>query len=233
MARNLAIRRNDRAAFVGTTGSGKSTLAKALMWGQPHVVVIDPKRTFTIPEDFLPGHPSVTWDGETEQAGDITVSDPEAFLEGWNGPGPLIYRPSVAEIADPDALDWFYFWILDRGNTLLYVDEVALAARATRAPRGLMACIQLGRERGVGTWCATQRPVSVPIIVISEAEHHFTFRLRHPDDRRRMADYSDPRISRPFPAKYQHGFWYYNDKRQILRFYQSADIGPLAMKGGE
>lgn len=234
MARSLAIRRNDRAVFVGTTGSGKSTLAKALLWGQRHVVIVDPKRTFSLPADFLPGHPAVTWDGETDMANGARVSDPARFVEEWEGPGPLIYRPSVDETADPDLLDWLYLWVLDRGNTLLYIDETALASKATRAPRGLMACIQLGRERGVGTWTATQRPVNVPIITISEAEHMFVFRLRHPDDRQRMADYSDPRVAAAFPARFSHGFWYYADKRQLLRFYPSAAIGPLAnVRGGD
>jgi hypothetical protein len=192
------------------------------------VVVLDPKRTFTLPADFLPGFPPVTWDGATETANGETVRDPGKFLEEWNGPGPLIYRPSVDETAEPDTLDWLYLWVLDRGNTVLYVDETALASKQTRAPRGLMACIQLGRERGVGVWTATQRPVNVPIITISESEHMFVFRLRHPDDRQRMADYSDPRVAVPFPAKYAHGFWYYADRKQLLRFYPGADIGPLA-----
>lgn len=235
---NLAIHRNDRAAFVGTTGSGKTTLAKAMMWGQKHVIVIDPKRTFTLPESFLPGFPALTLDAETKKASgwedNPKVADVVKFVTNWQGPGPLIYRPSVDETAEPDLLDWLFYWILDRGNTLLYIDETTMATKKTQAPRGLMGCIQLGRERGVGTWCATQRPVNIPIICISEAEHMFTFRLRHPDDRQRMADYSDPRVAEPFPAKYSNGFWYYHDKSQTLKFYQRANIGPaLSGKGGE
>lgn len=228
---SLAIKRNDRAAFVGTTGSGKTTLAKAMMWGQAHVVVLDPKRTFTLPESFFPGYPAVTLDGETGAvSGDPEndqVADAREYVAGWQGPGPLVYRPSVDETADPDELDWFYFWVLDRGNTLLYIDETAMAAKKTVAPRGLMACIQLGRERGVATWCATQRPVNIPIICISESEHMFVFRLRHPDDRARMADYSDPRVAKPFPARFANGFWYYHDKSQTLRFYQRAQLGAV------
>lgn len=229
MARQLAIRRNDRAAFVGTTGSGKTTLAKAMMWGQSHVVVLDPKRTFTLPDAFVPGFPAVTIDAESGAVSGwdegTRVDDVEAFVSEWAGPGPLVYRPSVDETADPDLLDWFFFWVLDRGNTLLYIDETALATKKTVAPRGLMACIQLGRERGVATWCATQRPVNIPIICISESEHMFVFRLRHPDDRQRMADYSDPRVAKAFPARFANGFWYYHDKSQTLKFYRRGNVG--------
>ncbi len=207
----LAIRRNDRALFVGATGSGKTTLAKALMWGQPHVAVIDPKRTFSLP----PG------------AGATITSDRET-VENWEGPEPIIYRPGAESLRDWRAEDWFFWWAYERGNTLVYVDEATRVTNGSDLPPGYAACIQLGRERGVGTWHATQRPARVPLVLFTESEHIFAFRLRHPDDRGRISDYTDPDTLERQPTGNQ--FWYWNDTEQDLRFFQRANVGSILTK---
>lgn len=204
----LKIRRNDRAIFVGATGTGKTTLAKALLWGQAHVAVLDPKRTFVLPAD---------WPG-----GSTTTSDRKTVLD-WDKPQTIVYRPGPDEISNPlENMQWWFWWLFERGHTLGFVDEVQVVVNQTRAGRGHVACIQLGRERGVGMWHATQRPASVPIIVFDQAEHLFSFRLRHPDDRRRIADYSDPATEdRPATG---YGFWYWNDRQQKLRYFNKANV---------
>lgn len=204
----LSVRRNDRALFVGATGSGKTTLAKALLWRQPHVAVLDPKRTFVMPPE----------------ANATITDDPEVVL-AWEGPDMIVYRPGAELLTDPESADWFFWWAYERGNTLIYVDEASMVTRGTDPPRGYAACIQLGRERGVGTWHATQRPSRVPIVLLSESEHLFVFRLRHPADADRVAEYSDPATLERSPTGRQ--FWYWNDSKQELRFFQQANVGKV------
>lgn len=204
----LNIRRNDRALFVGATGSGKTTLAKSLMWGQRHVAIMDPKRTFTLPPE----------------AGATTTSDREV-VEAWEGPEPIIYRPGLDLLNDIESVDWFYWWVYERGNTLVYTDELMMVSSGAKLPRGYAACIQLGREKGIGAWHATQRPARVPLVCLTESEHIFAFRLRHPDDRVRIAEYSDPRTLEREPTGQQ--FWYWNDATQTLRFFDRANVGKV------
>lgn len=208
----LSIRRNDRALFVGATGSGKTTLAKALMYQQRHVAVIDPKRTFDLPAE----------------TGRVITSD-RRVVESWDGPEPIIYRPGAELIEDPESADWFFWWAYLRGNTLVYVDEASRVIRGSNPPPGYAACIQLGRERGVGTWHATQRPARVPIVLLSESEHIFSFRLRHPEDAARIADYTDPYTLERQPTGNQ--FWYWNDSTQMLHFYSRANVGKVLSRG--
>jgi len=47
--------------------------------------------------------------------------------------------------------------------------------------------LQQGREHGVESWNATQRPVNVPNVVMSEAEHVYTFRMKMESDREKVA----------------------------------------------
>lgn len=209
----LNIRRNDRALFVGATGSGKTTLAKALMWQQRHVMVLDPKRTFALPPE----------------TGAVTITEESRgsrkTVEEWDGPEPLIYRPGLDVLNDPDSVDWWFWHVFARGNTLAYIDEAAMVTSGATLPRGYAACIQLGRERGVGTWHATQRPSRVPIVLLSESEHVFAFRLRHPDDAERIAKYTDPStLERQATG---NGFWYWNDSTQTLRYFRRANVGKV------
>lgn len=207
--RGITIKRNDRAIFLGATGSGKTTLAKALMYGLKNVAIIDPKRTFRLPESWSP-----------------TTTDDREIVETWDKSTPLIYRPDAESLRRPDASDWFFEWAFNRGNTLVYVDEAMLVTNGTNPPIFYAACIQQGRERGVGVWHATQRPSRVPIVLLSESEHVFAFRLRNPDDRKRVADYTDFKILQK--EAIGHGFWYYEDKSQTLRYFKSANVGELA-----
>lgn len=204
--KTLSLRRNDRAIFLGATGSGKTTLARALMYGVKNVAVLDPKRTFTLPESW--------------QA--VTTDDMETVLE-HTGPKPIIYRPGAEILDDPESVEWWFWWVYNRGHTLAYIDEAMMVTKESRPLRGYAACIQLGREKGIGVWSATQRPARVPIVLLSESEHMFAFRLRHPQDLARVADYSSPEImSQPASG---HGFWYWNDRRQHLQYFRRADIG--------
>lgn len=204
----IVIKRDERAFFVGATGSGKTLLAKALLWKQPNTVVLDTKRTFTLPDDWDHEYYSSVADMKSEAHDDIT----------------MIYRP------DPDELDTgcedFFRYAFERGNVRIFVDEASDVTKGPRIGRWYERCIRLGRELNVSTWSATQRPRNIPQVIMTESEHMFIFRLRSEDDRKRVAQFTADEILTKVPKG--HGFWYYNDPKQILRYYPAANVGKLA-----
>lgn len=160
----------DRAAFVGQTGSGKTTLARYVCTLRPYVVVLDPKGT-------------TEWPGYERHTDLATMTKSKAPR--------LLYRPPYEDLHPEfvtDRMDPFFEWVYQRRNTTLYVDEVFAIARGDMYPFHFGANITRGRERGVATYLATQRPSRIPQIMLSESEHVYCFKLKLPQDRDRMEE---------------------------------------------
>lgn len=160
---------HDRATILGQTGSGKTELARQMLVSRPFAVVLDPKRRFEAP-------------------GFRTVSDLRSLTKARESR--LIFRPSHDALREWDDvggdIERFFEWIFRRGNTTVYVDETYLVTRGDEMPRYYHACLTQGRELGIATWSATQRPMRIPQVVLSEAEHTYAFRLQLPQDRNKV-----------------------------------------------
>lgn len=174
---------DERALLVGKTGSGKTTLARSLIANRPYLVVMDTKA-----EIDLPGMRVVSGIDDLRR---IKSDDPS----------PVVYRPDVT--AGRDDHDLMLRWVYERGNTTLYVDEVlAIMEDAPTAPPYYRAILSRGRSRNIRTISATQRPASIPLLLLSETDHVFLFRLQLEEDRRRMAAIIGPRALRPPSCRY-------------------------------
>lgn len=204
---NFKIGRSDRVFIVGTTGSGKTSLSKAMLWGLPNVVILDPKRTYELPKEWK--HSIYTDIASLAKHEDSTT---------------VIYRPEIAEMEK--GCEDFFEWVFDRGNTLLYVDEVMRVTNGHRIGRGYATVLQLGRERGISCWSATQRPANIPLVIMTESEHYFVFRLRNTEDRKRLYEYTGASEFLKIPRD-EHGFYYYNDRTGKIIYYRKANLGKV------
>lgn len=192
---------NSRGICVGSTGSGKSTLAKAIIRRFPHVLAIDPKPSLGLHDPI--GH----------LAGFALSRSPDELREQARSYAWLQYRPDSA-YQTADWYDRIYAWAFRCGNRYVYTDELYLATPSTFAGPGLMACITSGRERGIGMLHATQRPTRIDQRAISECEYFYTFSLRKPEDRKRMADCSGFEELRE-PAT-GHDFWFVGPEQDAI-----------------
>jgi hypothetical protein len=174
--RGLKLGQTDRAIFIGATGSGKTTLARYLIedeW-KPYSVVYDAKGE------------SITKEWPSSPSRHVVYED---FAKIQTAKEPrLIYHPSVEEEHDRKAQDEFFRWVYHRKYTRLYVDEAYSLLGGSNPSHYLQACLSRGRERGISTMVATQRPSRIPLITLSEAEHYFVFRLHWPADRVRVEE---------------------------------------------
>ena len=197
----IAPQRTDRALFVGKTGSGKTTLARCLLAGRTYVAVLDPKGNIAWPG----------YDRHTTFRALIKSRAPK-----------LIYSPKWNELNDPDYWEAFFTWIYKRKNTTVYVDEVFAVTQGQVIPPHYHACLTRGRELGISTWSATQRPKSIPQVLKSEAEHIYTFRLKLDVDRVAIEQTTalDEALQAALPTK--HVFYYSSE--------EGGNFGPLTLK---
>lgn len=186
MDRTFTIKSNDRVFFAGKTGAGKTYLAKHLTRTINRLVILDGKGTLK------------DWDT-------LSFSDGRRALR--------IGEP-VRIRALPDMRDnAVEYWdnvlteCYDAGNVTIYIDELySIVPPGQNATPALWGCYTRGREYGVGVWAATQRPVWIPLVALSESEHYFLFRLTLDEDRKRMAAFMGGEVIRPITDN--HGFFY-------------------------
>lgn len=159
---------NDRVIFVGGTGSGKTTLAKyVISQSKKWKAVYDAK-----------GY--IDWRGFVRYHTVDTIAEAKEPR--------IIYNPTIEEETDYEAQDAFFKQVYTQKNRLLYVDEAYALLGETRPSPYLRACLTRGRERGISTYISTQRPAGIPVVLMSEAEHFFVFRLTWRNDRKRIAE---------------------------------------------
>jgi len=92
--------------------------------------------------------------------------------------------------------------------TVVYVDELTSVTTPRKAPRVLATLVRLGRQRGFGTWYASQRPKDCPGLFFTEAEHWAAFDLLNADDRKKVSDFMGDEVKDRIREPY--AFWYNN-----------------------
>lgn len=192
---HLKIGRNDRAAVIGTTGCGKTTLVKFLLEDKNKLnsVVYNNK-----PSDFIS-----SWKEPHKHIDTFAELDYEQTPR-------IIYTPPTPETLSAELQDRFFEWVYHRRYTRLFIDEAGSLRGGTNPVYHLEAIMCRGRERGISTIIGTQRPARIPIILISEAEHFYIFRVKRIEDRQRIYEFTGISIDEQTDLN-KHEFIYYND----------------------
>lgn len=148
------------------------------------------------------------------------ICDSKATLTNWNSQEwdkrtfhalkngePIRVRAIPPITIDPSAY-WedVFSQIYTVGNVTVYIDELYGVVPPGDQNRALWALYTRGREFGIGVWAATQRPVWVPLVALSEAEHYFMFRLALDEDKQRMSAFMGKEVLSTIKDK--HGFFY-------------------------
>lgn len=195
----MQIKANDRVLFVGKTGSGKTYAAEQLARPIERLIVADPKGMLKGKWD------TVDWDSSTTKL----------LNKG---------EPIRVRIPAPLDKDWekYFQKVYEAGDCTLYIDEMYGVITNGNAGPYLTACYTRGRELGIGTWAATQRPRRIPIFARSEAEWIFCFRLKTDADRKVMAE--EINAIPDVPAKDEHGFFMYYDRWNKPKYYQRLQV---------
>lgn len=128
------------------------------------------------------------------------------------------------------------FWIenaqriFESGECVLYIDEVYLIVPpGTRADDHLLALWTQGRGQNIGVWASAQRPSWTPLVMISEAEHWFVFRLTLIEDRQRMREFMGDAVLSII--KDRHGFFYKSIDDDEPHYFPELNASPAIHNG--
>lgn len=177
-------------AIIGRSGSGKSVMLRALLVPFRRWALLDPKRR----ADF---------------AGAAIVEGAAQGAREWpRRHERAILRPGLLEdeAAWGDQLCRVAYYT---GSCALALDELPAGVTSEKPSAWLNTCLSRGRDPGpqgpITTIVATQRPQTIPVRILSEADHVLAFDLNMPADRSHVRSivgrYERPRV--------EHGFWYW------------------------
>jgi hypothetical protein len=174
----------ERLLFVGVTRSGKTTLLQALLGQLSSWVVFDSKRLGREWEGFAEQHQAVV----SQNPADIRRHERVVFQvdtrslmdrPGW------VRKETIGYIWTEALLSVFWRGS-DDGTTVAVFDEAMHTLPVNPHPEALRLQTQ-GAGLGLPGWTATQAPLFVSTVAMSQAEHCFAFATFHAGYRRELA----------------------------------------------
>lgn len=200
--RTIKPGRDDRAVLIGKTGCGKTTLAKYF--------VEDPDKQYSVTWNPKGSDSVLRW----RQTHVTTLG--ELYDAADEEERRIVYTPTPFLAEDESNQAEFFYWVYENKYRRLYLDEAtAIVYGGVKVPRGLLALINRGRERGISTMTATQRPSGVPMNILSESEHYYVFQTLLPQDRQRVEAITGISIEDQAGLN-EHEFYYFNLSRGLL-----------------
>jgi len=202
----ISIAYNKRLLFIGKTRSGKSYLSRVLMnqfkkVKDLQIIIIDPKHEI---KKFGDGSSLEKPKLVTEYQDKLKVQVFQTFE----------WLPSLDRMIDK---------VLKRGKAIVCFDELGGLATASHVPSGITRLWTQGGGKGVGAWSLIQFPKRVPLVIKSQSEHIFLFRINSKEDRKAILDFiPDERIvPKPLPNRY---FWHYEEGNDAAQKFKPIKI---------
>lgn len=163
----------------GRKGSGKSVVCRAWFDQYPFDrIVVDPTHDVTadLRRDLV--------EFEVLEAANIPARlpphDPE-HRRTW------VFAPDMGAPTAIDDMDRVTGLALNRGPTLLWLDEYGTQTTASHTGPNLRRALHHGRHDGLTLLTACPRPKDINGLAVSQADRVYTFRTPHPADRDRIS----------------------------------------------
>ena len=161
-------------AIIGRRGSGKSVFIREVIWNNMDRCVCHDRKF----EHSFEGVPTAHTTPEMQAL----------WAQGYNK---IVYQPYDSSYED---FDTFCEAIFYHANTGVWIDESASVTTSAICPHWFGEVMRLGRIRGIGCYCATQRPMMVSNLIFSEAELVVSFKLNLYNDALKVAQIAGERI---------------------------------------
>lgn len=177
--------------ITGQKGTGKSTLERAVINSLPRdeiVMLIDSKRDWPDVRHWARGT------GRNPLAWRMAPTTDMRLLP----PGRWVYRPHFPEWSDPGVLRIYRTALhvkrLRKRSCTVVLDELGDLSPGGNTSALLGKLLRESRSLWVRLIVGCQRPASVTLLAVQEATKVCAFHLANRDNRKRLADWVDPRF---------------------------------------
>jgi Zonular occludens toxin (Zot) len=202
----------------GKKGEGKTELAWMLFESYPYDrLVIDPNGDLKVPENTI----------ELDSA-DLPDRWPSSLLEKKES-RTLRLVPDAGSPTYLEDMDHCVGLAYNHQRTCVFVDECHELLPANRTPPHSRRMLRQGRHRGLTSILATPRPKTIDPLAISNADWVYSFKLKNPEDRKRVAEnigWAPKEIDDAIAALGQFEYLRYDDARDDLAHFPAlpADV---------
>jgi energy-coupling factor transporter ATP-binding protein EcfA2 len=226
---DIALHKAQRGLIIGGTGSGKSTLAEVVTnmfeaeYPTGRTLIADTKPRFRAEWELngrKAAHRYKHWDHGAPIPGsyvlDLALPD-FGMSTAWKLGAKVVIAQSERMAEWPiilDVIDAFFREARANRPQLLYVDELMdFFQRSGHPLKGasydsILRSVRAGRERGLAVLTGSQRPVGIPVQIVSELTKLYLFRLDNENDIDHLEDFGIP-ANATLPHK-DRDFYYYD-----------------------
>lgn len=184
---------DERTIFLGGTGSGKTNLALTMAEHYDKFVYIDPQHNLhpKAPHIVLNSLDRIKWE--------------IAFLRDRH----IVYRPKFENVHPRSKAvrhyDQLLYYLHRRGKPrdrktgkfpapfVIYIDEAYALGHGIHYPDTATNIAVMDRQKGIGLWVSSQRPVNIPVPLRSECAWYYVFYLSKEDDVDEISSYGRPK----------------------------------------
>jgi DNA helicase HerA-like ATPase len=177
---------DERVIFLGGTGSGKTNLALTMLNYYRKVIYIDTQHNLTPKHDHI-----IVRNFKTPLFPLYMKNDKH-----------IVYRPPI-EQQTPTLFNEFLYTLHKYGKPkkngeypnpfIIYIDEAYSIGYGANFPLWATKIAVLDRQKGIGLWTASQRPVNIPVPLRSECAYYYVFYLSYDDDIDEISKYGRPK----------------------------------------
>ncbi len=165
-------RPGEHVVFVGTTGSGKTYLASKLLSYVERSIVFDTHGTVPVEGSVKVDHPgAVAWNLRWYHRIRYVPKLEYRTREHWNQVVKFLLTRNLGK------------------KRVIYIDEIFHLGFGPSFPDWLSRGISTARQRQTSFWISSQRPMNIPMAVMTEASRIYAFYLSYEDDIKKLSKF--------------------------------------------